>query len=84
MDGLWDLLIWLICIGGTSAGPGATQAEYARLLDQQIHINVQPLAENDVREFLKMFLWSDKTFERRWAVFWAQVEAVSELGEIGN
>ena len=78
----WDLFTWLICVGGIFAESGRKQDEFALLLNQHLEFELTPPTAPDTQNVLKNFVWSDKSFGKRWTVFWARKEALTALGRI--
>ena len=84
MSECWDLFTWLICVGGTFSGSGREQEQYVLLLNQHFEFELTPPTIADTQNLLERFIWSNKTFGKRWAIFWARKEALSALGSIGQ
>ena len=78
----WDLFTWLICVGGTFAGLGQTQSNFAVLLNGHFEFEASMIVKAEIQQLLQNFIWSDQVFGQHWAVFWAQYEAISALGRI--
>ena len=72
----WDLFVWIICVGGTFVDPGGKQTEYAVLLKRQMRLKPSGFTERDLQMLLQSFIWSEKTFGKRWTRFLAQCEDV--------
>ncbi|KAL9075795.1 MAG: hypothetical protein Q9157_003896 [Trypethelium eluteriae] len=69
-----DLFLWVICVGGTFVDPGDKQAMYGQLLSNQLKLGASISTESDLQELLQKFIWSNKTFGKRWRGFLSESE----------
>ncbi|KAG8533619.1 uncharacterized protein KY384_001359 [Bacidia gigantensis] len=65
------LLLWVLCVGGTFAGPGHVQMAYAFLLSQLVQELEGTQDKDQVIQHLNDFIWSTRSFGTRFENFWA-------------
>ncbi|KAI9689920.1 MAG: hypothetical protein M1822_009802 [Bathelium mastoideum] len=72
----WSLFAWVICTGATFVGPGSKQTEYALMLQRHLELAPPPLASDKLHVLLPSFIWSEKTYSKRWAQFLTRYRSV--------
>lgn len=76
-----DMLLWILCMGGAYASRGVVRSQYADLVNETYHTQLQPLirtpAWDDVESCLRMFIWSERSFGGPGMVFWAETREAS-------
>jgi hypothetical protein len=78
-DPIWDenfdLLLWLLFIGGTFVSPGSLRSKYVGLLRRNIATKFPMISDARSRtlEIMRKFIWSDFAFASEASNLWEEI-----------